>query len=190
MKIVPLLAVLLMAVPGYGAATKSEVQVYPVNPEIRYERGNSQTLVDRQPLNIAVAYQHKKISLLMEYSRFEENTGNATSSIERTHQDLSLWFRHHFLETQSQSMTFSLFGGAGAGTFDEEVKTTLMGASRLDKSPARFVAGLGVGGDLEVAVAKSVDFVVAVEGRTLLASEYDPNPVWSAVLRLGIAISL
>lgn len=188
MKTFAFLIVMLLAGPGY--AQDSQLQFYLANLEMRYERGNSQTPEDRKPINVAMAYQHKKISLLLEYSRFEENTGNATAAIERTHQDLSLWFRHHFMETKIRSSTLSLFAGAGAGAYDEQVKSTLMGASRWDKSSAKFVSGLGVGGDLEVALRENFDFIMAVEGRTLFASEYDPNPIWSAVLRLGFALSL
>lgn len=200
MKLIYFLLTIVMAIPGYAqepklspakmATAKSEMQLYMVNPELRYERGNSQDLVDRKPMNLAFAYKYKKISILAEYSRFMENTGNVTSSIERTHQDFSLWFRHHFLETKSRKMIFSLFGDAGVGAFDEEVKTTLMGDSRTDKSPAKFMTGLGVGGDLAVNLTEGFDFIVAVEGRTLLASEFDPNPVWSALLRLGFSFHL
>ncbi len=168
----------------------SYLNVYLLNPELRYERGNSQELEDRRPLNFALAYQAPKFTLLAEYARFTEETGNSTSGIDRTHQDLVLWLRYHAFNSEAGGAKFIFYGAAGAGGYEEEVKTTLMGTSRTDKSSLQFMSGLGAGGEATMAVNKGFAFLAGLEGRALFASDFDPNPVWSAIVRLGIQITL
>ncbi|WP_374075450.1 hypothetical protein [Bdellovibrio bacteriovorus] len=170
----------------------NSLKIFLLNPEMRYERADSQEMVDRKPLNFAVALQMRKISVLMEYARFEEDTGNGTSSLERTHQDVVMWGRYHFFNGTNgdQSVESTLFAGAGAGLYEDEVTTNLMGQSRTDKSNTKFMSGVVAGGEVSVNVTKDFGVLAALEGRALFASDFDPNPVWSAVLRLGFQLSL
>ncbi len=94
---------------------------------MRYEKNQNQELVDRKPLNFGIEYQFKKISLLMEYTKFDEDTGNVTSSIERVHEDMTFWMRYHFwdLKQSSENFKLSLYGGLGAGAFQEKKLTRL-----------------------------------------------------------------
>ncbi|WP_413943395.1 hypothetical protein [Bdellovibrio sp. HCB-162] len=168
------------------------LKVFLLNPEMRFERGDSQELVDRKPLNFALALQMRKFSVLTEYARFEENTGNTTSSIDRTHTDLVVWGRYHFFNgtNPNRSVDSTLYAGIGAGLYEEEIVTTLMGSSRTDKSNPKFMSGVSVGGEVALNVNKDFGFVGGLEGRALFASDFDPNPVWSAVLRLGFQLAL
>ncbi|WP_415064070.1 hypothetical protein [Bdellovibrio sp.] len=186
------LFVLTFLFSAVGWAQTSSLRAYLLNPEMRFERANSQEMMDRRPLNIALGYQKEKFSILAEYARFEEDTGNATSSLDRTHQDVVVWFRYHFLnriDKQSLSTT-TLFAGAGAGAYEEQVVTTLMGVSRTDKTPTKFMSGFVVGAEFSILMNPHFGFVFGAEGRGLLASDFDPNPVWSALLRLGIQAPL
>ncbi len=168
--------------------SSSSVQAYVLSKELRYERDNSQEIVDRNPVNFSVGVEVNQVSLLLEYSSFEENTGNETANISRKYQDVSLWFRHHFYREKFAEAKWSVFAGGGAGGFEEEVRTTLMGESRTDKAAIKMFAGLVFGAVAAVEMKKNIEFLVGAEGRTLLASEYDPNPIWSAVLRLGLGV--
>ena len=168
--------------------SSSSVQAYVLSKELRYERDNSQEIVDRNPVNFSVGVEVNQVSLLLEYSSFEENTGNETANISRKHQDVSLWFRHHFYREKFAETKWSVFAGGGAGGFEEEVRTTLMGQSRTDKAAIKMFAGLVFGAVAAVEMKKNIEFLVGAEGRTLLASEYDPNPIWSAVLRMGLGV--
>ncbi len=174
------------------SSSPSSLRAYLLNPEMRFERASSQEMLDRKPLNIALGYQGQKFSILTEYARFEEDTGNATSSIDRTHQDVVVWFRYHFFnQTDKKTLgATTLFAGAGAGAYEEEVVTTLMGLSRTDKTPMKFMSGFVVGAEFSILMNPHFGFVIGAEGRGLLASDFDPNPVWSALLRLGIQIPL
>lgn len=163
-------------------------QAYVLSKELRYERENAQEIVDRNPLNFALALEVDQVSLLFEYSNFEEKTGNETANISRKHQDISAWFRHHFYQEKFVEAKWSVFAGGGVGGFEEEVKTTLMGQSRSDKAAIKMFAGLVFGAVVAAEIKKDIDFLVAAEGRALIAKEYDPNPIWSAVLRMGIGV--
>lgn len=167
--------------------SSSAFQIYLLNPEVRYERGNSQDFVDRKPLNLGVAYQLRKVSVLLEYTSFKDDTGNATSSIERRHQDLALWGRYDFVTTSLLGSPLRFYSGIGAGAYQEEVKTTLMGMSRSDESPARFFSGLSVGALSAMSLSSQFDFLIGVEGRILISSDFDPNPLWSFLVRLGFS---
>lgn len=172
-----------------GSATA--VSLYLFNPEMRYERAESQDLEDRRPFNFALGYQSSEFSLLAEYTRFSEETGNATATIDRNHQDVLVWFRYHALKTSvGDAIRGYLFVGAGAGGYMEEVTTSLMGVSRTDKDQWKFQSGLVLGGETSVLIYQNWQLVAGLEGRTLFASDNEPNPLWSAVLRLGIQILL
>lgn len=195
MKIFLGLLIFLGAIQGHAQSVvksakteKSDLQFYLLNYEMRFERGNSQELENKNPQNFAIAYRFEKISVLLEYSQFAENSGNSTASIERKHQDMTTWFRHHFFYSSYRRVAFSLFGGVGAGAFREEVKTSLLGSSRTDQADAKFMSGLAVGGDLAARLSPQVTLLLGVEGRALLAAEFEPNPLWSMVVRSGIGI--
>lgn len=183
----------LLGVSAYAqnSGSATAVSLYLFNPEMRYERAESQDLEDRKPFNIAVGYQGSQFGLLTEYSRFSEGTGNDTAAIERSHQDLLVWFRYHvFKASLAEDVRGHVFVGAGAGGYTEEVTTTLMGASRTDKDQWKFQSGLVAGGEVSISIYHNWQFVAGLEGRTLFASDYEPNPLWSAVLRLGFQILL
>lgn len=170
------------------AVPKNQLQFFLINPELRYERSNSQELVDRKPKNFAIAYKVYENSFLAEYSQFDEMTGNATSSLSRHHQDFSILYRNHFLESQSGVLTFSMYWGAGAGLYQDEMTTTLLGLSRVDKSNPRLMGALSFGSDLKYGLSRNMELAMAAEGRSQIASDFDPNPVWSAIVRLGLVV--
>lgn len=190
MRFFMLAAVLFFSMASYAQKTKSSYQAYVLGKELRYERGNSQEIVDRSPINFSLALEIEQISLMFEYSQFEEYTGNETANISRKHQDASAWFRHHFYQDKlPDAKRWSVFAGGGVGGFEEEVKTTLMNYSRTDKAPIKLFAGLVFGAVAGVELKKDIEFLIAAETRALLASEYNPNPIWSAVMRMGIGVN-
>jgi hypothetical protein len=170
------------------AAPESQLQFYFVNPELRYERSNAQDLVDRKPKNFAIAYKERENSFLVEYSQFEEQSGNVTASVIRSYQDFTISYRNHFLESQANNLTYSIYWGAGAGFYQEEVATSLLGLTRADKSDARPLGTLSFGTDLRYGLSKSIQLALAAEGRSFVATDFEPNPIWSAVVRFGLVV--
>ncbi|KHD89115.1 MAG: hypothetical protein OM95_04610 [Bdellovibrio sp. ArHS] len=169
--------------------TPAFLSLYLLNSEMRYERANSQEIENVHPLSLSFGLQKKRLSLMGEYARYSEDTGNATSSIARTHQELLLWGRYHLVSKTQDEYSGSLYGGLGLGGYQEEVKTTLMGDSRTDKENLKMLSGLAVGAEAAYQM-QNFGFVAGLEGRALIASDFDPNPVWSIVLRFGFRIPL
>ncbi|MGZ3775001.1 MAG: hypothetical protein ACXVCY_14020 [Pseudobdellovibrionaceae bacterium] len=166
------------------------LRFYLLNPEMRFERDGSQELVDRKPLNIAFEYSRKKISLALEYSRFQEDTGNLTSALQRIHQDYLLWLKYRFWDYTDREFTADIFAGGGAGAYEESVTTSLLGNSRTDRSGLKFLSGLVAGGEIVRKVSGNFSLLVGLDGRALISSDFDPNPIWSAVLRFGLQFTI
>lgn len=164
--------------------------VYALNYEMRFERGNSQDLEMRQPQNFALGYHLNKYSLLVEYSRFNETTGNVTSSVERRHQEMTLWGQYHVLTGTDGNMRGHAYVAAGVGGYEQEVITAFMGESRSDKSGMKVMGGAAVGLQVFILTQSQFGFSLGAEGRALMGSDFDPNPTLSGVLRVGFIAPL
>jgi hypothetical protein len=164
-------------------------QIFLLNFEMRYERDASQDFVERQPLNFGVAIHDGAWSGLLEYSRYSEDSGNATSMISRTHEEGVLWGRYHFwrIPNSSGTLEFNMYGGVALGGYQEKVTTTLMGSSQTDNGTFKFMSGLAAGIEFSALLPNKKFGVVAdLEGRALASSDFDPNPLWGAVFRFGL----
>ncbi|XGC80382.1 hypothetical protein ACES2L_13705 [Bdellovibrio bacteriovorus] len=168
------------------APAKNSLVLFLLNPELRYERSGSQEIEDRKPQNFSMAYYFQKYSVLLEYASFKEESGNATSSLSRTHVDTLLFGRYHFFKHSTAQMISTLYAGGGLGAFKEEVTTTLLGDSRTDTSDGKFMSALAIGTEFLLPINKSVGFVAAAEGRAMMGDGFDPNPIWSLLARMGI----
>lgn len=173
-----------------GEARADIARVYLINPELRYERASSQNLELRSPLNFSVSYQIKRWSALLEYSRFEESSATGNYHIKREHQELMLWARYHLFAWTFAADAHTLQGylGFGGGGFQESVTTTFQGESRKDSGSNPFMSGAAAG--LEYSMRFTEKFIgsASLEGRSLFAADFDPNPTLSAVLRIGIGL--
>jgi hypothetical protein len=169
----------------------SSLQIYPLNADFRYERDKSQNSGLHNYSNIAFAYQLRAVSFLVEYAKYTEGSGNATTNIDHTHQELSLWARWHFARTDKSKsgIQLSLYGGLGVGGYQDEVTTTLMSVSQTDKSGTRVLSGVSLGADATWDIANGFGVVGAVEGRSLFGADFDPNPTIGGVVRLGLLYS-
>ncbi|HEY8269761.1 MAG TPA: hypothetical protein VIG33_02655, partial [Pseudobdellovibrionaceae bacterium] len=150
----------------------------PFNLEFRYERDASQQTVDRRPKNFAIGAGTVASTILFEYSAFNENTGNKTLSLARTHQEYSFWWKEKFMNLEFLDAFFS----GGVGGYEEKVTTTLSGAgSATDSSGLQALAGASVG--LQSLMFNYV--LVSIEGRLIAGKNFDPNPQGGILLRLG-----
>lgn len=153
--------------------------IFPLNGELRYERDATQQMVDRRPLNFAVGLRKGPSTLLFEYSKFNEKTGNATLSLDRGHEEFLLWWKQNILNFAM----LDLFIAGGAGAYTEKVTTTLAGSgSSEDSSGLQMMGGASAG-------VQSLLFhyvLVSFEGRLMAGKNFDPNPQPGALLRLGV----
>ncbi|CAE78144.1 hypothetical protein AB1A81_15305 [Bdellovibrio bacteriovorus] len=171
-------------------APVSLLAAYPINYEMRYERGNSGDLESRQPRNFSIGYHRKHYSVLVEYADFTDTTGNSTSSIERRHQDMTVWGRYNALSGKEGGMRGVIYFGAGVGGYEEEVITRFMTDSRSDKTGMKVMGGLSAGLELFILSTSQFGVTVGMEGRALMGSDFDPNPTLGAVLRAGLVVPL
>lgn len=162
------------------------------NPELRYERGETQEWAMRSPVNIAIAIKKGRWAGLLEVSRFSESTGSsANSMIERKHEEILVWIqRDLFTSKLDGSWDLNLYGGAGLGAFQEEVKTTFMSDIAVDKSKPNLVAGLSGGAETvfnwRVNSTLNWALILGAEMRILAGQELDPNPQLSGLARIGL----
>lgn len=168
----------------------SLLAAYPLNVDVRYERGNSGDLESRQAQNFSIGYHRNRYSVLVEYSSYKDNTGNSTSNIERTHQDMQLWGHYNVLSGKEAGMRGVIYVGAGVGGYEEEVVTRFMTDTRTDKGEMKLMGGLSAGFDFFVLSTSQFGLTVGIEGRALIGADFDPNPVLGAVLRAGLVVPL
>lgn len=174
-----------MKKPQLPPPEPNQLHLYLLDFEMRYEKDASEQWVDRKPLNLGIAYRMSRWSVLFEYARFSEESGNSTLNIDRTHEEMMLWGRWHLWGLKNQRNQVSIYGAGGIGTYQETIKTTLNGAGESDTTGYKIMGGLGAGVDGSYLFTRSFGVVAALEGRGLVASEFDPNPTWSAVVRTG-----
>ncbi len=178
MKVLLILISILLSVNGVQAAPW-RYNVFPLNVELRYERDSSQQLVDRKPLNLALGVRNGPSTVLMEYSRFNEKTGNTTLSLDRVHEEYLFWWKQNIMNFE----ICDLFVAGGLGAYTEKVTTDLAGGSSVTDSSGNQLMG-GVGAGIQSLVLKYL--LVSLEGRMMAGKNFDPNPQPGAVLRLGV----
>lgn len=167
-----------------SAAAKEPVSpwhfdIFPLNGELRYERDPAQQMVDRRPLNLAFGVRKSATTVLFEYSRFSETTGNDTLSLDRTHEEYVFWWKQNLLTYE----VVDFFITGGAGVYNETVKTNLAGAESSTDSSGLQIMG-GASGGLQTLIAHYV--LVSFEGRLIAGKNFDPNPQPSLLLRVGV----
>lgn len=168
----------------------SALALYPLNAELRYERGASQDQELRQPQNFSLGYLSQSYGIFAEYSAFTESSGNSTSSVERRHREMILWTRFNFLRAQERVMHGFIYLAGGLGGYEEEVTTSFMGASRSDKSSMKVMGGAAVGAEAVFMTSVGFGFSLGVEGRALGGTDFDPNPNIGGLLRAGLLVNL
>lgn len=160
------------------AGTRWHGNVFLYNPEIRYERDSVQQVVNRSPLNFALGARKNATTFLLEYSAFEDKSGNSTLSVERQHREYVLWWKENLMNLE----LVDFFASLGMGAYEEKTITRLSGSSATDNTGAQFMGGLSAG--MQSMFVKYI--LVSAEGRILAGQNFDPNPQLGFVLRFGV----
>ncbi|WP_413558715.1 hypothetical protein [Bdellovibrio sp. HCB209] len=167
----------------------NQLQIYPLAFEIRYEKDSSDNYLEQRPTNLSFAYRTNVWSILFEYSKFTESTGNSTLNIDREHTEMVLWGRWHLWRMTQKQMRISIYGAGGLGTYSEDITTSLSGSSQKDSTGSKLMGGLAAGGDISYDFVKNFGAVAALEGRGLMGQGFDPNPTFGALVRTGLYYS-
>lgn len=165
--------------PAKAPVTPWRYDIFPLNYEVRYERDASQQLVDRRLMNFAFGVRKGPSTVLFEYSRFNEESGNATLSLERRHEEYLFWWKQNILNFDY----FDLFIAGAAGGYSEKVTTVLAGSGSTEDSSGLQIMGGGSAG-IQTMLFKMV--LVSFEGRLMAGKNLDPNPQPGMAFRLGV----
>ncbi len=153
--------------------------IFPLNGEIRWERDATQQMVDRHPFGLAFGVRKGPSTVLFEYSKFDEKTGNAALALDRSHEEFLFWWKQNLINFEM----LDLFAAGAAGGYTEKVTTTLAGSgSSEDSTGLQMMGGVSAG-------AQSLLFryvLVSFEGRVMAGKNFDPNPQLGMLLRLGV----
>lgn len=168
--------------PG-GAAKTPETpwryDIFPLNGEVRWERDATQQMVDRHPFGLAFGVRKGPSTVLFEYSKFDEKTGNATLALDRSHEEFLFWWKQNIMNFEM----LDLFIAGAAGGYTEKVTTTLAGSGSSDDSTGLQMMG-GVSAGVQSVLFRYV--LVSFEGRLMAGKNFDPNPQPGMLLRLGV----
>ena len=167
----------------------SAVSISPLGVDLRLERSNEQSTALKGFMSFALGYYFSRYNLILEHQSYSETSGNSTSNVSRDYGDFSLWGKYSFYRIRQQGLRFSLLAGAGVGTYQEEITTRYMGSERTDSSKAKLMGGIGAGAELQYLIGTNIGVTLLTEGRAQFAQSFDPNPILSVLLRLGLFYS-
>lgn len=171
---------------SFAKSSNHSFFLFPVNKEIRYEKNSNEEYIDRNPNNYQVAYFYNKFGMAFEFSQFAEETGNSTSSIYRKHEEIQFWGMYSFYQYLGSHSDLRFNVGMGAGLQQDDVDSTFNSVTRTDRGKQKVLTGLSMGTLYSVSFKEVWLISAAAEGKSLFSSEFNPNPLWILVLRLGI----
>ena|GEM_PF-1628112 len=161
-------------------------RLYLLNIDVRYDRDNDQQLSNRSPFHIAMGFKKSVYAAVVEYTNFSEESGNASSSVKRTHQEGVLWGRWHAVEFKGARHQFSFYGAGGLGLYQEEVTTTFLTDEVKDSGDFKMLGAAAIGGEWTILFGRKFGLVVNGELRLLAGSDFEPNPNFGGLVGLGL----
>lgn len=183
MKLVVVLFVGLLL--GSSAFAETTYQVYLVNAQNRFEKGEDLNMVARSPRNFAVGAMRDGGGVLAEYASYQVDSGAGDAKIQRSHQEFLVWLKKDL----GGWRLLRWEAAAAAGVLREEAVTRLEDLKATDTGRPELLTGLSLGGALSIPLSTvagmKTALQVSLEGRALFASSFDPNPQPDIILRTG-----
>lgn len=162
-------------------ATRSPSVKFRISPfaaEKRLETSTDPVLVSREPRHFSAGLRWSRHLFSLEYSQFEEKTGNETYRLEREFRDLLGWYRFTWLQKKMFRGTI----GAGLGFSQEEVTTYFYELKNHSGSGSNWATGFALGVEWE-----PISFLVlSLDGRLMAGPNLDPNPHPGVLARLSV----
>ena len=151
--------------------------VFQLGFDSRFERDESQTIVQRSFMSYAAGYIYSNWIFEGEYGSFGTSSGNATLSVDRKTESLLLWTYWQALDFRH----FAPYVGGAMGGIRDTVQTQFLGSSEADESPWN----LTIAGAFGVRFLQRTHFWLSIETRLYKNTHLDPDPQFGALLRLG-----
>ena len=157
-----------MPAPVISESNPTQVVISPFGVERRFEAATNPVLEARQPISVTLGLRSHRHLVSLEYSRFDESSGNETFHVLRSFQDLLGWYRYSFYKNKS----FRVTAGGGLGFYQEQLTTSFYDVKQELGSGNKWTAAGGLG--LEYEPIKYLAFFL--EGRLITGQNIDPNP--------------
>jgi hypothetical protein len=174
------LVFLLLCVTELGFASEAPSTVHAMvaaGSELRPAKDVNGDFNNQTLQNYAFGLGYQSFVFIFETAKYTTWTGNNTLSVSTTYQNYMLWGNWRF----DQWKMISPYLAAGVGAYNKSVSTVLSGISRDDKSPEKFLSGVGFGLSLDVPV-----LWLSVEARAFLGDQLDSQPTLGAMARIGL----
>lgn len=153
-------------------------EFYPLSYQSRFEQGENQQTVGRHAVNIAFGGSMGSWGMLLDYSRFEVQSGTSYARISRRHEETMLWLRREW----KKSPPFYLMAAAGSGFSKELVQTHFGSESVQDPGRNDVLGALSVGSGIEL----KKTFRLSLEGRLFFGGSTEPGVQTDILIRSGI----
>ena len=156
-----------------------EVRIWPVMFETRFETGETQDLESKNIYGLSAGYSYKGWAMMLEYSQFDQKTGNSYSEVLRKHQELIGWVEPNLLNWGS----LVGYGSVGLGYGQEQIESTL-GSQNVAGEGGDMMYGAGLG--VRLRMEKHILFKFST--KAMFGESLQPNPNFSYQFGLGFAI--
>jgi hypothetical protein len=154
--------------------------VYPFSYNVRFDKDEDQAYRRIEPRILGLGLEFKKIEIDFEYSQFDWHSQSGSLFIRRNQREYHFWGRAEWLSLRY----LDFFAGAGLGTYDEWIETTLIGYSTENTSSFNWTTGLSSGVNLRL----HPYLLSTIEIRALFGKDFDPQPQFGLLFRLGLRI--
>ena len=154
------------------------IYAYPLNWYIRYDKNENQELRRFDPRVFGVGLDFKKIEISFELTQFDSSTQSGNLTIRREEQETHFWGRMSFWSWNS----LNFYSGLAIGSYNELIRSTLGSAVSEKTSQWNWSAGAAVGFKVDI----NQYLLSSFEIRTIFGKDFDPQPQFAGLLRLGL----
>ncbi len=183
------LIVYFICLNGWGAKAEPQINLdlLPLQLQMRYEDANDQTRTNHQYQAYSIAFQYENFRTELEYSQFFDSTGNSSLKIEQAIKefDLGLGYRIYDLADPVEKLSLSGIVNLWLGQTQTSVDTTLLGVQNSAQSEKEMVIGAGVS-----LIGRISYFLIETDLKMLNSKNMNPRDVPVFAIKLGIGIPL
>jgi hypothetical protein len=154
------------------------IYAYPLDYSFRYDKNEEQDYRRFDIRVLAIGLEFKRFDLTFEVSHFDNSTQSGSLSVAREQQEYHFWGRASLWRWN----IVGVYGGLAMGSYDETIKTTLSGSSVQTTSQWNWSTGIAAGVNIHI----HKYLLSAVELRSMFGKDFDPQPQFGGLLRIGV----
>lgn len=166
---------LLVPVVAFADLEIIKFRISPVAFEQRFESTTDPVMSGRAPWHLSFGIVFDRSITTIEYSTFQQKTGNDTFNVDRKFQDLLAWYRYMLISKNN----FRVVGGFGLGFYQEEIESHFYESTDFSTSGTKWAAATAVGIEYDF----EPHLGISLDGRLMAGQNLDPNPQPSILTR-------